>query len=196
MSSALVMGQPNVGKTSFTLNFADYLGVRRLKLTIRQPEGFSSTCSYFIHEAREKLISSKPNETLNLQSITLSLPMGKGRKAFQLLDSCGLSEGIHPEAEMRKAMSQTIRFINQCELIFHLMDVSRINGKGTMDHQINSYASLRPVYCLLVNKMDLPEGEKNYPLLKERYSHHPIIPISATKKEGFKEVKIFLMKNL
>lgn len=196
MSSALVVGQPNAGKTSFTLSFAEYLGVRRLQLTIRQPEGFSSTCSFFIHEAREKLVSPRPNETTNLQSITLSLPMGKKKRSFQLMDTCGLRDGIHPKEDTRRAMSQTIRCINQCHLIFHLLDLTRITDHGNIDDQINAYASCRPVYCLLANKMDLLASRRNLPALKDRYPDQPIIPISTKNQEGFKEVKIFLMKNL
>lgn len=196
MSSALVVGQPNAGKTSFTLNFAEYLGVKHLKFTIRQPEGFSSTLSFFIHEAREKLISHRPNETINLQSISLSLPMGKRRRTFQLLDSCGLRDGIHPREEIRRAMSQTIRYINQCDLIFHLFDLTNFHDQGIIDDQINAYASLRPVYCLLANKMDLLGSRRDLPRLRERYPDHTIIPISAKSKLGFKDVKIFLMKNL
>lgn len=190
------MGQPNAGKTSFTLNFAAYLGVKRLQFTIRQPEGFRCTCSFYLPEAREKLVSAKAHETINLQSITLSLPLGKRKKTFQLVDSCGLRDGIHPQKEIRQAMSQTIRFINQSSLIFHLIDPAGINGQHIIDDQINAYARNRPVYCILANKVDRPVSRKNLPLLKERYPETLILPISARSQEGFQEIKIFLMKNL
>lgn len=200
MSRALLVGQPNVGKTTFTLNFAEFLGIKRLRLTIRQPEGFSSTLSYYIHEAREKLISHEPNETKNLQSISLSLPKGKRRRSFQLFDTCGLSDGIDPRVEIRRAMSQTIRYMDTCDLIFHLMDLTRVKSRlcnqEMIDDQIQAYASLQPVYCLLANKIDLLRSKENIPLLRERYPHQTIIPISAKNREGFKDVKIFLMKNL
>lgn len=200
MSSALLVGQPNVGKTTFALNFAEFLGLHRLMLTIRQPEGFSSTLSYYIDEAREKLVSHKPHETKNLQSISLSLPKGKRRRTFALFDTCGLSDGIDPREEIRKAMSQTIRLIDACELIFHLLDLTMVKSKAyereMIDDQIHAYASLRPVYCLLANKVDLLGSRQNLSLLRERYPDSMVIPISAKFKEGFKDVKIFLMKNL
>ncbi len=201
MTQCLVIGRPNAGKTCFTLNFADFLGIKRMQLTIRQPEGFSSTQSFMLSEARERLISSEPNQTKRLQSITLSLPRGKGRKKIELIDSCGLSDGIHPCQQIRKAMAQTINRIKASIIVLHIIDLSRFKpGKkeidNLIDNQINSYASQQPAYCILANKIDLPLSRRNLPPLRRLYSSSLIIPLSALHKKGFSDVKHFLWKNI
>ncbi len=123
MSRCLIIGMPNVGKTCFTLNFAEYLGLKQIKMTVREPAGFMATHTYRINEAKEELISPDLNQTRSLHSLDLDLPYKKGKGRLTLIDSCGLADGIHPDYEIRRAMAQTIGQIKDSEIVLHVIDL-------------------------------------------------------------------------
>lgn len=187
---------PNVGKTCFVINFAEYMGVKELKLHVKQVAGYTSINSYSLDEARKKLVSVKENTTKEVQVIRLEVPKGKTIKELHLIDSCGLSDGIHPEEEVRLAMAKTLKLIRDTEFILHIIDINNIkkDKKGRdilfpIDRLILDYASLEKKYAILANKMDLTYAQNNFNILKNHLKDIIIIPISALYKEGFKEVK-------
>jgi len=187
---------PNVGKTCFVINFAEYMGVSELKFHVKQLAGYTSINSYSLPEAKRKLISVKENTTKEVQLIKLELPKGKTIKELHLIDSCGLSDGIHPNKEIRLAMARTLRLIRDTEFILHIIDIKNINKDKKdkdilfpIDRLILDYASLEKRYAILANKMDLSFAEMNFRILKKNLKNIIIIPISALYKEGFKEVK-------
>lgn len=196
MNNCLVTGMSNVGKTCFVINFAEYMGIKELKFHVKQVAGYTAINSYTPNEARKKLISVKENSTREVQIIKLEIPKGKTIKELQLIDSCGLSDGIHPEEEIRLAMAKTLKLIRDSNFILHIIDVSNIdkNKKGKdillpIDRLILNYASLEKNYAILVNKIDLSFARSNFKLLKSRLKDIIIIPISALYQQGFKEVK-------
>lgn len=187
---------PNVGKTCFVINFAEYMGVKELKFHVRQRAGYTAINSYSLSEARKKLISVKENTTKEVQLIKLEINKGKTIRELQLIDSCGLSDGIHPDEEVRLAMAGTLRLIRDTEFILHIIDIKNIKndkkGKDILlpvDRLILDYASMEKKYAILANKMDLSFAEMNLKILKKNIKDIIIIPISALYKEGFKEVK-------
>lgn len=196
MKKCLVTGMPNVGKTCFVINFAEYMGVKELKFHVRQRAGYTAINSYSLSEARKKLISAKENTTKEVQLIKLEINKGKTIRELQLIDSCGLSDGIHPDEEVRLAMAGTLRLIRDTEFILHIIDIKNIKndkkGKDILlpvDRLILDYASMEKKYAILANKMDLSFAEMNLKILKKNIKDIIIIPISALYKEGFKEVK-------
>ncbi len=196
MKKCLVTGMPNVGKTCFVINFAEYMGVKELKFHVRQRAGYTAINSYNLSEARKKLISVKENTTKEVQLIKLEINKGKTIRELQLIDSCGLSDGIHPDEEVRLAMARTLRLIRDTEFILHIIDIKNIKndkkGKDILlpvDRLILDYASMEKKYAILANKMDLSFAEMNLKILKKNIKDIIIIPISALYKEGFKEVK-------
>ncbi len=201
MSRCLIIGKPNVGKTCFTLSFAEYLGLKEVKMTIKQPAGYQATQTFAINDAREELISIEPNKTRSLHSIDLNLPMGKGKGRLTLIDSCGLSDGIHPDYEVRKAMAQTIRQIKESEVILHIIDLSRLFRDGKMqipiiDDMVMKYVQSPQAYAILANKIDLESSQKGLIFVRNELKKVLVIPISALYHLGFKEVKSFVWRNL
>lgn len=201
MTDCLVTGMTNVGKTCFVINFAEYMGLKELKLDIRQPAGFTSARSYSLVEARNQLVSTKKNFTREIQSVKMEVPVGKVYKELKIIDSCGLSEGIHPEEEIRLSMAHTIRLLRESNLIMHIIDLSNIKPEREeillpIDKMIMDFASLEKNYVILANKIDLDFVKNNLKVLLEKYSTKKIIPISALYKQGFNEVKHLVLKNV
>lgn len=201
MSRCLILGRPNVGKTCFTLNFAEYLGLKKIKMTIQQPAGYMATQTFGIKEAREELISTEPNKTRSLKYIDLNLPMGKGQGQLTLIDSCGLADGIHPDVEIRKAMSQTIRQIRESEIILHIIDLSKLEYDkllkiSIIDDMLLKYVQSSQAYAILANKIDLEYTRKGLDFLRKEFKKILIIPVSALYQLGFREVQSFVWHNL
>ena len=201
MARCLILGMPNVGKTCFTLNFAEYLGLKKIKMTIKQPAGFMATQTYHLEQAREELISAEPNKTRSLHSINLNLPLKKGKGELTLLDSCGLADGIHPDKKIRRAMAQTIKKIKESEIILHLIDLRRITDSEEMkipliDKMIVDYVEREQAYAILANKIDLKGTNQGLKFLEKELNEVFILPISALYQNGFKEVKSFVWRNL
>ena len=121
MKSVILLGQTNVGKTLFALNFAEYLGMEQLAITFKNRERGTYSRSFTLLEARSLLVSQKQHQTRDILSIVLSLPKGKGNKQFELLDTAGLNDGIHEDHRIRQAMAQTLRYIRQADIIFHML---------------------------------------------------------------------------
>lgn len=201
MAKCLIIGMPNVGKTCFTLNFAEYLGLKKIRMTIKQPAGFMATQTYELNEAREELISGEPNKTRSLHSLDIDLPLGKGKGRLNLIDSCGLSDGIHPDLEVRRAMAQTIRQIRESEIVLHIIDLTQLerNGKWrfpVIDELILNYVSPQQAYAVLANKIDLQGTEQGLKLIRSELKRVTMIPVSALYQQGFREVKSFVWHNL
>jgi len=131
-----------------------------------------------------------------VQSINLEIPAGKTIKRLEIIDSCGLSDGIHPDEEVRQAMARTIRLIRRSNLILHMIDITNLCTQESdddvlmpIDRMILNYASQEKNYAILANKTDLLQAAENLELLKKNLTDKLIIPISALYQKGFKEVK-------
>lgn len=201
-NECVIIGKTNVGKTLFVINFAEYLGCKILKVESVYPDGRQFERLFSIKEATLKLTDSNPHKTKCLHKINVTIPVGKKKKRVLIIDSCGLIEGIHPEEEIRKAISQTLALVRDSKIILHMIDASAVEKKGTLnslgevDYQIAQFAQLRSGYAILANKMDLLESKNGLNKLKGEFPANYIIPISALYKRGFKEVKDFVVRNV
>jgi|SRR5690554_263285 len=193
MSDCLVTGMPNVGKTCFVINFAEYMGLQELKFYMKQQAGYTSINSYSPEEAMSRLVSANDNFTKNVQSINIEIPAGKTYRRMEIIDSCGLTDGIHHNEEIRKAMAKTLGLIRKSSFILHMIDVLNINKKGEIlmpvDRMILKYALKEKKYAILINKIDLIYASNKIEILKQQLHNTIMIPISALYKRGFKEVK-------
>lgn len=195
MKNCLLVGRTNVGKTLFCLNFAEYLGLKGLEVYFQLPDGTKRQRKFALPEAREELSSVGLHHTRSLQSINLQLPMKKGVRQFRMTDSTGLTDGIHPDPDLRKAMAQTLVELQSADSIFHLVDIQQVQeaggfkGLGELDLQIAEYGRQKQNYVLLANKVDVPAAKAYLPNLLQQIPAVPCIPISAKFRQGFREVK-------
>lgn len=195
MRNCLVIGRTNVGKTMFCINFAEFLGLKRMEVYFQLPDGTTRQRRYDMASARQELSDTGIHTTRSLQSIQLELPKGKGTRQFKLTDSTGLADGIHQDLEMREAMAQTLYELRNADCILHLIDASeiaRVGGLyrlGDLDVQIAELGARKSGYMCLANKIDLPEGQNGFKLLQKELKGLKVFPVSALYRQGFREVK-------
>lgn len=208
MKQCIIIGRPNVGKTLFALRFAEHLGVALARISFAEAGGKRWQSDYSVEGALGDLTSDTPHHTRHLQSFTLNMPAGKGHKQFYLIDTSGLVDGIHPDRALRLAMAQTLAAVRGAAVILHMMDAAAIgtdagkdasdrsSGIGQIDGQVANFGHPRGGYLMLANKMDLPEAQEGLKRLRQRFSDHPIAPVSALQRQGFDEVKRFVRRHL
>lgn len=195
MRNCLVIGRTNVGKTIFCINFAEFLGLKRMEVYFQLPDGTTRQRKLDVVNARNELSGSGLHTTRNLQSIHLELPVKKGVRHFKLTDSTGLADGIHPDLEMREAMAQTLQELRHTDVVLHLVDASAVHeagglsSLGELDLQIAELGKNKAGYLCLANKTDLPEGQIGVKLLQRELKGLNLLPISALYRQGFREVK-------
>ncbi len=208
--SFLLVGATNAGKTLFAVNFAAYLGARDLRLRrlalVPSREGaggagpgagsgVEAVARVPFDTARRTLVSPEPYKTRDLAAIDLELSVGKGKQGFSVVDSAGLAEHIHGDADVRKGMAQTIGALLRADVVLHVIDAARVGedgpalGLGRIDYEVARYARLRPQYLILANKMDLPEADRGLGVIREAFGRDRVMPVSALTMRGFREVR-------
>lgn len=199
MKRALIIGKANAGKTLFMLNFAEFLGLKKIIIKFQYPSGRSLKKEMTIDAAKAYLSSKKPYKTRCIQSTKMNIKVYKGHKELNILDSSGLMDGIHPELAIRNGIIQTLDQLENCDLILHIIDTHRVKNKGyisKIDKQIINYGNNKKNYALLPNKIDLDEELGDIKFLRRKLKSSNIFPISALYKTGFNEVKTFVLKSL
>ena len=112
-----------------------------------------------------------------------------------MVDSAGLAEHIHGDADVRKGMAQTIGALLCADVVLHVIDAARVGedgpalGLGRIDYEVARYARLRPQYLILANKMDLPEADRGLGVIREAFGRDRVMPVSALTMRGFREVR-------
>lgn len=203
MKQCLIIGQTNVGKTAFALGLAEFLGLDKVEVTFTYPDGFSTRQTYAMPIARQELTGPSPHKTRCLQSMTLKIPTGKGYKQALLMDTAGLTEGIHDEPEVRRAIVQTLQQVRDASLILHVVDAAQIGRQphsspvmGEIDRQVASFAQTRGIYVLLANKMDQSSAHIGLMRLRGLFPNQRIFPISSLNKTGLREVRAYVAKHI
>lgn len=201
MKKCVLIGKPNAGKTSFFVGFAEFLGIKRLNILFKSPEGQFIYRSYSIEMAKKLLVSDSSFKTKEICEISISIPVYKGNKIFQIQDTSGIVDGISDRVDMRKSMVLTFKALESSDIILHMIDASSIFKKndstiGPIDDQINQYGSTKGSYCILAGKTDLEDGEKGFELLRKKYNNSYVIPISSLNNRGYKEVMEFVVRNI
>jgi hypothetical protein len=199
----LVIGRTNAGKTLFCIQFARYLGLRDAEWIVERADGFTEQRRMSLAEAERVLSGPDGHRTRCLQSIRVELPRGKGMRQLILTDTTGLSDGIHPEPDVRAAMAQTLRAMVASPVILHIVDAHAVgraaahanrdtlttSGWGELDQQLATFGAGHNGYVVLANKMDLPESRAGYRFLCQKVHKGRVIPVSARYGTGFREVK-------
>lgn len=211
MHSALIVGKPNAGKTLFLLQFAQFLGLRALTVRRFLPEGGLpgspegarvEPLSLSPQEARRQLVDAQPHKTRELQALVVKIPERKGSRSLVLVDSGGLSEGIHPDPEVRLSQAETIRQLLETRLILHLFDAARVANQADpdalsdVDRQIAAFGGGKNGYAILANKMDLPAAKAGLREIRRQFPGQTILPVSALTGQGFREVRAFVRRHL
>jgi GTP-binding protein len=112
-------------------------------------------------------------------------------------DIPGLIEGAH---ENRGLGHQFLRHVMRCSYLLMVLDMAGSEGRSPLDdlkalrrelELYNPELADRP-WCIVANKMDMPEAESNLKLFKKKYKGVTILPICAELGEGIPELKSFL----
>ena len=204
MKRCIVLGKPNVGKTLLVLGLADYMKVKDVNISFVDPGGAKYSRKYSIDAAIRELVGTLPHQTKCLQSLELEFKAGKGKKTVELIDTTGLIERIHDDPLTRKAMAQTLSAIRGAQIIIHVID-AHLAGQADpssqlterdLDTQLAAFAGPRGGYCIVANKMDLPGAKRGLSRIQRLFTGYKVIPVSAATKEGLKEVRRHVLRNL
>lgn len=204
MKRCIVLGKPNVGKTLLVLRLADYMKVKDVDITFVDPGGVRYSKKYPVDIAIRELVGALPHQTKCLQSLSLEFKAGKGKKAVELMDTTGLTQQIHDDPLTRKAMAQTLSAIRSAEIIIHVIDAHLLGSadalpdpaEGDLDMQLAAFAGPRGGYCVVANKMDLPGAKRGLARIRRLFTGYKVLPVSAATREGLKEVKRHVLRNL
>lgn len=193
----LLVGQANVGKTLFLVNFAAWLGARAIQLFSVTSDGTRAAADVSLGRARTVLVGDRPHTTLALQGVQLRIGHKKGDRMVQLLDSTGLADRIHPDPSVRAGMAQALRALREADAILHMVDAEAAGtadatAVGEVDRQIAVFAGGSSRYGVLANKMDLPRARAGLRRIRACFPHAPVIPVSARSGTGFREVRLFV----
>jgi len=201
MKEFAVVGRPNSGKTLFALNFAGFLGCKAADITFRSHDGHLDCRHFLLTEAKRELCGNSSHKTRVVQSMILSVPVGKTGVSFKLSDTCGVSEQIHSDQSIRQGMAQTLGMIRSSDFIIHIIDLTDVSNAylqspTNIDREIYQYGIARNRYILLANKIDLAAGKERLAKLTGEFPQSTILPISALYSQGFGAVKTYVAQNV
>ena len=120
-------------------------------------------------------------------------------KKTTVADIPGLIEGAH---ENRGLGHQFLRHVMRCRYMLMVLDMAGSEGRNPMDdfnalrrelELYNAELIERP-WCIIANKMDMPEAEANLKIFKKKFKGVTILPICAELGEGIPELKQFLQR--
>lgn len=202
MKRCIIIGKTNAGKTLFAINFASYLGEKNIDINVEYYDGKREIRRYSIENAIKELTGIAPHKTTCLQKVRVNIRVGKGEKTIEIIDTTGLTDTVHQNENIRRAISQTLATIRESQVILHIVDSSAVFNKdalsslGEVDYSVAQFAQLKTGYAMLANKIDLKEAKRGVEKLKQEFPGNRIIPVSAKYKTGFREVLSFVRKNL
>jgi GTP-binding protein len=116
-------------------------------------------------------------------------------------DIPGLIEGAH---ENRGLGHQFLRHVMRCSYLLMVLDMAGSEGRSPLDdlkalrRELELYKpelADRP-WCIVANKMDMPEAGENLKLFKKKYKGVTILPICAELGEGIPELKSYLQEKV
>ena len=197
---ALVVGKPNTGKSLFVVNFASYLGLKEVRLEMMDQDGMVRHQKLPLEKARRQLVSHVVHKTQTMQSISVDILTGRHHHVISLTDTVGLTDEIHFENHIRRAMAMALDQLTHTSMVLHLIDasavgLSRPESLSLMDEAMARYASTIAPYAILANKMDRDLAKVGLDRVRERFRGQAIIPISAMTRRGFRDVKTFILRH-
>lgn len=202
-ADACVVGRPGVGKTLFVLRFAQWCGQRRLLLRQEAPGSEGAWEELDPAAAVARLVGGEAPTTRALQEVEVPWRQGKRVVRLRLLDTVGLTEGVHPDPLLRRAMAETLAAVMESRVVLHVLDGPRIGqeprrllDEEDLDAQIGRYGERRGHYAVLVNKLDRPGGRAGLEAARRAWPRRVVLGISALEGWGFAGVRRFLQRRL
>lgn len=122
-------------------------------------------------------------------------------KKTTVADIPGLIEGAH---ENRGLGHQFLRHVMRCSYLLMVLDMAGSEGRSPLNdlkalrkelELYNPELAERP-WCIVANKIDMPEAEAHLKACKKKYPGVSILPICAELGEGIPELKAFLQKKV
>ena len=116
-------------------------------------------------------------------------------------DIPGLIEGAHDNKGLGH---QFLRHIMRCGHLLLVLDMAGSEGRDPLDDlkalhkELELYSpelAERP-WCIIANKMDMPEAEANLKRCKKKYRGIKILPVCAELGEGIPELKTYLYEQV
>src|SRR5689334_23963401 len=157
------------------------------------PNAGKSTLIRQISAARSKVA---PYPFTTLHPVIGVVELDDYRRAT-VADVPGLIEGAHRNLGLGHDF---LRHITRCRLLLFVVDMAGSEGRTpiadleSLRREISLYdarLSERP-WFVVANKMDLPEAAKNLSDFKKRFPDRAIVPISAKRGDGMRELKRLL----
>jgi hypothetical protein len=199
---ALIVGQSNAGKTLLMIRLAERFGIRSLRLESGGCEPLHRRFPADLSTGRAVEVLTGPalNQTRSLQGVSLPGSVRRGLRfhRVRIVDSVGLSDRIHPDAQIRKGMADTLRELRRASIILHVVDAERISSAGLkrgfaeVDYQVMQYGCANGRYAMIVNKADLPGASRGVAELRNGFPAVRMIPVSARTGLGLDKVKRFI----
>lgn len=198
MLTAAVAGLPGVGKTMFWLRTGSGLGGRFLSVRWREPDGREGKRRMSPAEARCRLCSLGRHKTRNPQWMDIAVRRGLPWTKVRLTDTAGLVAGVHPDADLRRGMAESLRLLTDSPVWFHVVDLGRLareNGRlHEVDRELLRYRRHVPHYALIANKADLPGAAEAAERLIGAHPDLRIFVVSSLYRTGFDSVFRWLLE--
>lgn len=114
-----------------------------------------------------------------------------------IADVPGLIEGAHRNVGLGHDF---LRHITRCHHMLFVVDIAGSEGRHPIEdlqslrREIDLYdarLSQRP-WCIVANKMDLPESDENLRAVRERFPAIDVLPVAAATGKGMPELKKYL----
>jgi GTP-binding protein len=122
-------------------------------------------------------------------------------KKTTVADIPGLIEGAH---ENRGLGHQFLRHVMRCAYLLMVLDMGGTEARDPLDdlkalrkelELYNPELAARP-WCIVANKMDMPEAAANLKRCKRKHKGITILPVCAELGEGIPELKAFLQEKV
>jgi len=157
------------------------------------PNAGKSTLLSKISGAKPK-IANYPFTTL--QPNVGVMEFGVNRRGT-VADIPGLIEGAHANVGLGHDF---LRHIMRCRVLLFVVDAAGSEARDpitdieTLRTEVKLYSDelAKRSWCILANKVDLPEAVENVARLKERFKRIKIFPISANEGDGMDKLRAYL----
>ena len=161
------------------------------------PNAGKSTLLRKISAARPK-VAAYPFTTLHPIVGVIEFP---GYRRATVADIPGLIEGAHRGLGLGH---EFLRHITRCRVLIFVLDIAGSEGRNPVEDLQNLRCEIdlydptlsSRVWCIVANKMDLPDAKENLKALQERFPKLQILPTSAAKGEGIDDLKHALATRL